>query len=72
MLVLSRKIGETVVLPSCGVAVTVVSTRGSRVKLGIVAPPEVPVHRLEIVGAAKHERPMPSWHSRRGRNKSGD
>jgi carbon storage regulator len=57
MLVLSRKVGETVVLPTRGVAVTVVATRGKRVRLGIVAPPEVQVHRSEVLGTRDKVNP---------------
>ena len=48
MLVLSRKIGEQVVLPSCGVTIVVVRIAGNKVQLGIHAPPETSVHRQEI------------------------
>ena len=47
MLVLSRKLGESLVIGD-GITVTVLATDGGRVKLGIVAPAEVPVHREEI------------------------
>ena len=47
MLVLSRKHGEAIVVGD-GITVTVLAVEGGRVKLGIVAPPEVPVHREEI------------------------
>ena len=47
MLVLSRKRGEMITIGN-GVTVTVLSIQGDRVKLGIVAPAEVPVHRQEI------------------------
>ncbi len=47
MLVLSRKRGETIVIGN-GIAVTVLAVDGDRVKLGIVAPAEVPVHREEV------------------------
>ena len=50
MLVLSRKCGEMITIGN-GVTVTVLSIQGDRVKIGIVAPAEVPVHRQEI-----HER----------------
>lgn len=56
MLILSRKIGESLVigdddnaaitLPN--VTVTVISVQGNQVKLGITAPPEIPVDREEI------------------------
>ena len=47
MLVLSRKCGEGIVIGE-GVTLTVLATSGDRVKLGVVAPAEVPVHREEI------------------------
>jgi carbon storage regulator len=50
MLVLSRKRGETITIGN-GVTVTVLAVQGDRVKIGVMAPAEVPVHRQEI-----HER----------------
>jgi len=50
MLVLSRRRGEVITIGN-GVTVTVLAVQGDRVKIGIVAPAEVPVHRQEI-----HER----------------
>jgi carbon storage regulator len=47
MLVLSRKRGEEIVIGN-SITVTVLAMNGERVKLGIVAPVEVPVHREEI------------------------
>lgn len=47
MLVLSRKRGEAITIGK-GVTITVLSVQGDKVKLGIVAPAEVPVHRQEI------------------------
>ncbi len=55
MLVLSRKLGERIVLPQCGVTVTVVAVEGNRVRLGIAAPAEIGVYREELwqqIGAA--------------------
>ncbi|MCC6419608.1 MAG: carbon storage regulator [Gemmataceae bacterium] len=48
MLVLSRKIGEKVVVPDCGLTVTVLGVQGGRVRLGISAPPDMVVHREEV------------------------
>jgi carbon storage regulator CsrA len=48
MLVLSRKIGEQIVLPECGVTIHVVAVGKKRVRLGIVAPSGAPVHRSEV------------------------
>lgn len=47
MLVLSRKVGEQIVIGQ-GVTVTVLEVNGQRVRLGIVAPADVPVHRIEV------------------------
>ena len=47
MLVLSRKRGEAIAIGS-GVMITVLEVKGDRVKIGILAPAEVPVHRLEV------------------------
>ena len=47
MLVLSRKVGERVVIGS-NIVVSVIEVRGDRVKLGFVAPEEVPIHREEV------------------------
>jgi len=48
MLVLSRKPGQKVVLPQQAVVLTIMEVRGGQVRVGITAPPEVPVHRQEI------------------------
>ena len=47
MLVLTRRIGETLVIND-NVAVTVLGVKGSQVRIGITAPPEVSVNREEI------------------------
>lgn len=48
MLVLSRKVGEEIVLPNHGVTIGVVAVNGKRVRLGIAAPVEIPIHRGEV------------------------
>jgi carbon storage regulator len=48
MLVLSRKIGERILVPDYELAITVVAVEGNRVRLGISAPAEVAVYREEI------------------------
>jgi carbon storage regulator len=48
MLVLSRKLGEKVVVPDCQLAITVLGIEGGRVRLGIAAPQEVSVFREEV------------------------
>ena len=52
MLVLSRRIGEEIIIND-NIRVTVVAVKGDRVRLGIVAPREVTVDRSEV-----HERRM--------------
>jgi carbon storage regulator CsrA len=48
MLVLSRKVGEQILLPELGIVVTVVAIHGRRVRLGITAPAKCSVARQEV------------------------
>jgi carbon storage regulator len=50
MLVLSRKKDEAIVIND-NVIITIVEVRGDKVRLGVVAPREVPVHRQEVFEA---------------------
>ncbi len=50
MLVISRKVNESLVIGD-GIEVTVVEIRGDKVRLGIVAPRDVSVHRAEVAAA---------------------
>jgi carbon storage regulator len=60
MLVLSRKKNESIVINN-NITVTVVEIRGDKVRLGIVAPKEVPVHRQEVYDAIHGKsEPAPS------------
>jgi carbon storage regulator len=54
MLVLSRKRDESIVIAG-NITVTVVDIRGDKVRLGISAPAEVPVHRREVYDAIKRD-----------------
>ncbi|MBY0513242.1 MAG: carbon storage regulator CsrA [Gemmataceae bacterium] len=56
MLVLSRKKNESIVINN-DVVVTVVEIRGDKVRLGIVAPKDVPVHREEVYEAIHGTKP---------------
>jgi carbon storage regulator len=47
MLVLSRKLNESIVI-NHDIVVTVLAVQGGRVRLGIEAPLEIPVHRQEV------------------------
>jgi carbon storage regulator len=48
MLVLSRKLGERILVPQYGVEITVVAVNGNSVRLGVAAPDAVAVYREEI------------------------
>jgi len=50
MLVLSRKKNESIVINN-DITIVVVEIRGDKVRLGVEAPREVPVHRREVYGA---------------------
>ena len=54
MLVLTRREGETIMVGDT-VAITVVALSGEKVRLGISAPKDVAVHRLEIYEQLKQE-----------------
>jgi carbon storage regulator len=55
MLVLSRKKNESIIIDE-NIVITVVEVRGDKVRLGIQAPREVPVHRSEVYDAIQAER----------------
>lgn len=52
MLVLSRKAGQEIVIGE-DIRVVVLEVRSDRVRLGIAAPAEVPVHRKEVYDRLK-------------------
>ena len=54
MLVLSRQKDESIMIGD-NVEITIVDVRGDKVRLGIVAPREVPVHRREVYEAIQRE-----------------
>jgi carbon storage regulator len=54
MLVLSRKKEEKIRIAD-DIVVTVVEIRGDKVRLGIDAPKEIPVHRQEVYDAIKSQ-----------------
>lgn len=56
MLVLSRKKDESIVINN-DIVITVVEVRGDKVRLGIVAPKDVPVHREEVYHAIHGKLP---------------
>ncbi len=58
MLVLSRKRNESIVIDG-SIVITVVEIRGDKVRLGIEAPREVPIHRQEVFVAIAAETGTP-------------
>ncbi len=52
MLVLSRKKNESIVIND-DITIVVVEIRGDKVRLGVEAPKEVPVHRNEVYEAIR-------------------
>lgn len=60
MLVLSRKKDEDVMIGD-NIVIRVVEIRGDKVRLGIEAPQDIPVHRGEVY-AAIHRHDKPTGH----------
>ena len=59
MLVLSRKKNESIVIND-DITIVVVEIRGDKVRLGVDAPKEVPVHRREVFDAIHRDSPDPT------------
>ena len=56
MLVLSRKLGEKIVIND-NITLTVVAIERGKVRLGIDAPKEVPIYRQELLDAQRSGEP---------------
>lgn len=57
MLVLKRNIGEKIIINGV-ITVTVLSTKGYQVRIGVDAPSEIPVHREEIYQRIQAEKQL--------------
>ena len=55
MLVLSRHKNEVIVIGDNEIRIVIVDIRGDKVRVGIEAPIEKPVHRLEVFEAIKRQ-----------------
>jgi carbon storage regulator len=58
MLVLSRKEGQRIMIGG-NVVITIVESRGERVRIGVEAPSNVPIHREEVFQRIQDERHVP-------------
>ena len=58
MLVLTRRIGETLIIGE-DIRVTVLAVSGHQIRLGVTAPREVPVHREEVAERIRGEGARP-------------
>jgi len=61
MLVLSRQRDESIMIGD-DVEIIIVDVRGDKVRLGITAPKEIPVHRREIYDAIQREKRQKKEH----------
>lgn len=59
MLVLSRKKNESIVINN-DITIVVVEIRGDKVRLGVEAPKDIPVHRREVYDAIRASNAAPS------------
>ena len=56
MLVLSRKLDESILLPDLGITITVVAVGDNRVRIGIEAPREITIQRAELASPPRKKK----------------
>ena len=71
MLVLSRHRDESIIIGD-DIVVTIVDIRGDKVRLGIDAPTDIPVHRQEVYDAIQRENREGARAGNRAPNSGGD
>ncbi|QDT30527.1 hypothetical protein Enr10x_58930 [Gimesia panareensis] len=69
MLVLSRQRDESIIIGD-NIVITIVDIRGDKVRLGIQAPTEIPVHRQEVYDAIQRENAMKEAETQRTSSQS--
>lgn len=65
MLVLSRKKNESIIIND-NITIVVVEVRGDKVRLGVEAPKDVPVHRNEVYEAIRRHNEQAALESESG------
>jgi carbon storage regulator len=48
MLVVSRRVGEEILVPDLGIVFRILEVRGNKVRVGVTAPPNIRVQRREL------------------------
>jgi len=71
MLILTRRVGETVMIGN-DVTVTILGVKGNQVRVGINAPKNVAVHREEIYERIKREQQQGGSHDEPHDSESAD
>ncbi len=56
MLILTRRVGETLIIGDNKTRVTVLGVRGHQVRIGVDAPRDVSVHREEVYHRIQNEK----------------
>ncbi len=55
MLILTRRVGETVMIGDT-ITVAIIGVKDSQIRIGIDAPKDIAVHREEVYERIRHER----------------
>lgn len=56
MLILTRRIGETIVIGENEIRYTILGVKGNQVRIGIDADPEVSIHREEVYNRIQQQK----------------
>ena len=55
MLILTRKLGESIVIGNGGIKISILDFNGKQLRVGIEAPRDIPVHRGEVYEAIQEQ-----------------